>query len=287
MSRLDATRRQFIAAGASAAVPFFIKAEDKAGIRLPIIGEGEHTYECIHDWGQLPANIRYGNTHGVCEDAQGNIYVHHTVHKTSQSDDSIVVFDAKGRFVRSWGRQFKSGAHGLHLRKEGNTDYLYICDQQHSIVTKRTLKFEEVWTIGYPTESKPYQRGPGVQGIPYRPTNVAIAPSGDVYVGDGYGSSYITVYDQNARYKFTFGGKGQGTGKELGSLNTPHGLMVDLRSSTPVLLVADRTNNRIQRFALSGDAIDIVEGTNLPCHFHERQGVVVVPVELRRSTMSP
>jgi hypothetical protein len=60
---------------------------------------------------------------------------------------------------------------------------------------------------------------------------------------------------------------------------------VDLRGATPVLLVADRTNNRIQRFGLDGKHIDIVEGTNLPCHFHERQGTVVVPDLANRITL--
>ena len=87
------TRRNFLTAGAAAAaMPFFIKADDKTGKKLPILGEGEHKYECIHDWGELPSNIKYGNTHSISEDAQGHIYVHHTVHKDSMSPDSVVVF---------------------------------------------------------------------------------------------------------------------------------------------------------------------------------------------------
>ena len=109
----NATRRSFLTAGAVAAVPFFIKAEKKSGAKLPILGEGEHSYECIHDWGELPANIKYGNTHNACEDSQGHIYIHHTVHATSQSPDAVVVFDNNGKFVRSWGAMFKGGAHGM------------------------------------------------------------------------------------------------------------------------------------------------------------------------------
>src|SRR5580704_4576024 len=131
------TRRIFAkGAAAAVAVPFFIKADDKSGSRLPVTGVGEHQYECIHDWGELPSHIRYGNTHGVCEDSHGNIYVHHTVHPSSQSSDAVVVFDARGKFVRSWGSQYKDGAHGLYLRKEGSNEFLYLCDQLHGIVTK-------------------------------------------------------------------------------------------------------------------------------------------------------
>jgi hypothetical protein len=209
----NSTRRNFLTAGAAAvAVPFFIKADDKSGTKPLILGEGEHKYECIHDWGALPSNIKYGNTHSISEDAQGHIYVHHTVHKDSQSPDSVVVFDDKGKFVRSWGAMFKGGAHGMHLRKEGNTEYLYFCDDKHGFITKRTLKGEEVWTLGYPHESKPYVKALGAAGgTNYRPTNIAIAPNGDFWVGDGYGTFYMfhyTVASATAYpvLKNTFGG---------------------------------------------------------------------------------
>ena len=42
-------------------------------------------YTTTRDWGELPPHIKWGNTHGVVEDSQGNIYVHHTVHATSDS----------------------------------------------------------------------------------------------------------------------------------------------------------------------------------------------------------
>jgi len=41
--------------------------------------------------------------------------------------------------------------------------------------------------------------------------------------------------------------------------------------------VADRRNNRLQRFTLDGRHIDFVTGFRLPCHFHERHGLVVIP----------
>ena len=60
-------------------------------------GSGAYTYEAIHDWGELPPRIKWGNTHGVVEDSQGHIYVHHTVHATSDSADTMVVFDREGQ----------------------------------------------------------------------------------------------------------------------------------------------------------------------------------------------
>ena len=52
------------------------QSQGKTASKRPIIGSGEHTYEVLHDWGELPPHIKYGNTHGVCEDSQGHIYIH-------------------------------------------------------------------------------------------------------------------------------------------------------------------------------------------------------------------
>ncbi|MBV8550170.1 MAG: hypothetical protein JOY54_02640 [Acidobacteriaceae bacterium] len=247
---------------------------NKSGSAKPVLGSGAYTYEVTHDWGELPADIKYGNTHGVCEDSQGRIYIHHTVNAASESSDSMVVFDEKGKFVKSWGKDFKSGAHGLHIRKEGSTEFLYLCDTKRGLVVKTTLDGEEVFTLGYPTESEAYRPSPDGSKKKYSPTNLAIAPNGDIYVGDGYGSSYINVYNKDGKYLRTFGGPG----KEAGQLNCPHGIILDDRGPEPILMIADRANHRIQTFTLAGEHIAFIAGTNLPCYFDFcTSGETVVP----------
>lgn len=255
--------------------PSITGTSNKAGTTRPIAGSGDHVYEVIHDWGELPPEIRYGNTHGVCEDSQGRIYVHHTVNKDSQSHNAMVVFDADGKFISSWGPEFLGGAHGLHIETEGREEFLYLCDKERAIVVKTTLKGEPVWTIGYPDQSDAYQPGVDGQRPKYSPTNLAIAPNGDIYVGDGYGSSYINRYNSKGEFVRTFGG----LGNEAGKVSCPHGLIVDTRDGKePILIVADRGNKRIQRFTLEGEHIDFVQGTNMPCHFdHAKNGDMVVP----------
>jgi len=276
------SRRRFLFSVGGGA-PLILGAQDKAGSRKPVLGDGAHTYEVTHDWGDLPANIKYGNTHGVCEDSQGRIYVHHTVNDASERSDTMVVFDANGKFIKSWGREFKGGAHGLHIRKEGSTEFLYLCDTKRALVVKTTLDGEEVFTLGYPKESKPYNK-PGADGKPikYSPTNLAIAPNGDIYVGDGYGSSYVNRYNRKGEYISTFGGPG----KEAGKLVCPHGISLDERGAKPILTVADRGNNRIQNFTLEGEHIEFVSGTNMPCYFSfYKNGDVVVPDLAARVTL--
>jgi hypothetical protein len=284
---MKTTRREFLAAAAAVPVlsPIILGAQDKAGTSAPVLGQGAFTYEAIHDWGELPPSIRWGNTHGVVEDSQGDIYVHHTVHATSDSADSMVVFDRHGKFVRSWGKAFRGVAHGLHIRKEGTDEFLYLTanaanpkatvqPELQAIVVKATLKGEIVWRIqGPPPGIDAYKRSEDGTPKKYNPTNVAIAPNGDVYVADGYGSYYVNQYDRDGGHIRTFGGKGS----EPGLLNEPHGIWVDTRGARPVLVVADRRNNRLQRFTLDGRHIDFVTGFRLPCHFHEQNGIVVIP----------
>jgi sugar lactone lactonase YvrE len=275
------SRRGFLFAVGSGA-PLILGAADKAGSRKPVLGDGDHAYEVTHDWGELPAQIKYGNTHGVCEDSQGRIYVHHTVNAASESSDSMVVFDPEGKFIKSWGKGFKGGAHGLHIRKEGNSEFLYLCDTKRALVVKATLDGEEVFTLGYPNESEAYKPGADGKPIKYSPTNLAIAANGDIYVGDGYGSSYINQYNRKGEYIRTFGGPG----KEAGQLNCPHGIILDDRGAAPILAVADRGNNRIQNFTLEGKHIEFVGGTNMPCHFSfYKNGDVVVPDLAARVTL--
>jgi hypothetical protein len=267
------TRRSFLFAVGGGA-PLILGAMNKSGSAKPILGSGAYTYEVTHDWGELPAPIKYGNTHGVCEDSQGRIYIHHTVNAASESSDSMVVFDADGKFIKSWGKDFKGGAHGLHIRKEGSSEFLYLCDTKRGLVVKATLDGEEVFTLGYPDESDAYKPNPDGSKKKYSPTNLAIAPNGDIYVGDGYGSSYVNIYDKNGKYQKTFGG----LGKEAGQLNCPHGIILDDRGAQPILMIADRGNHRIQTFTLGGQHIAFIEGTNLPCYFDfAKGGESVVP----------
>jgi hypothetical protein len=277
------TRRQFL--GTALMSPILLNMQDKAGTKAPVLGDGAHRYEATHDWGVLPPQIKWGNTHGVVEDSQGNIHVHHTVHATSDSADSMVVFDRNGKFVRSWGKELRGVAHGLHIRKEGRDEFLYLTANaanpkltpqpaMQAVVLKTTLKGDIVWKIQGPPDIAAYKPAtPDGAPKPYNPTNIAIAPNGDIYVGDGYGSYYINQYNSKGEYIRTFGGRGS----EPGQLLEPHGNWVDTRGKTPLLVVADRRNNRLQRFTLEGKHVDFVPGFRLPCHFDEHNGLVVIP----------
>jgi len=279
------TRRTFLKSSSLAAAaitfPRILTASNKSGLDPIILGEGAHRYEVQHDWCTPPNDIAFGNTHGVCEDSQRNIYIKHTVHASSAKADAIAVFDSKGKFIRSWGPEYKGGAHGLHLSREKDGEFLYLCDQARGVVDKTTLTGEKVWTKAAPMDSGVYAN-PGE----YHPTNIAVVPSGDragyFFIADGYGKSWIHRYNAKGDYLGTFGG----LGKERGQMVCPHGLMIDTRTPHPRLLVADRENHRLQYFDLEGHSQGfITDELRRPCHFHEHKGILLIPDLVARVTL--
>ena len=268
-----ASRRSFVQATAAAAVtatvgPRILGAESKSGNRPPVVGTGAHTYEAVHNWGQLPRHIQWGDTHGICFDREGLIYIMHQS-AAKEPMDAIVVLDPAGKYVRSFGKEFHGGGHGLDLRNDGGEEFLYVCDIKNRRVAKVSLQGEMVWTRGLPEEAKVYDKP-----TQYCPTNVAFAPDGGFYVGDGYGSSYIHQYDKDAKWVRTWGGKGSAEGK----LNCPHGLWFDDRPGrTPLLVVADRANARLQYFTADGRHVSFTPGLTHPCHFSIRGSDLLVP----------
>ncbi|MBI4559942.1 MAG: hypothetical protein HY706_20315 [Candidatus Hydrogenedentes bacterium] len=243
--------------------PRVIFGVEKKESNSMVLGSGEHSYELVEGWGKLPDRIRYGYTHGVCEDSQGRILIH------NQSPDAVIIFDAAGKFIKSWGKEFKDGAHGMQLSRENGVEYLYLADYVRHIVVKTTLDAEMVWTLGYPQESGVYQNPDQ-----YKPTNVAIAPNGDFYVADGYGLSYIHQYNAKAEYLRTWGG----AGTEPGKMRCPHGIWIDTRGPQPLVVVADRANVRLQYFTLDGQHVSFVtDELRHPCHFDQREQDLLIP----------
>ena len=234
-----------------------------------ILGTGSNKYECHHDWLTPPDNIKFGDTHGVAQDAKGHIYLAHTVHGDSPSPDAVCVYDQHGKFIRSFGAQFKGGAHGLSLRKEGHEEFLYHCDTAHQVVVKTDLEGKVIWEKHAPEEPGVYK-----YGAPFVPTNIAFCPDGGFYISDGYGSGWIHQYDKDANWVRTFGGSGTDEGK----VQCPHGLWLDTRGHEPFLAVSDRENHRLQYFSMDGKFVKFyTDGMRRPCNSFLRHDVMVVP----------
>jgi DNA-binding beta-propeller fold protein YncE len=278
----NTTRRSFLTQSAAASAllaarPFAVHAQDKSGSKLPIVGSGEHTYECHHGWGETPDHIKWYETHGCAVDKAGNVYITHraaaNLPKTpSACQDTTVVFDSKGKFVRSFGFQYTSGGHGIDIREENGQEFLYLAYMMPvNLIEKTTLTGERVWLRDKPPEPHVYDN-PKAR---FAPTNIAFAPDGGFYLADGYGSNYIHQYDKDGIWKKTFGG----TGSEQGKFRTAHGIWVDARPGRePMLVIADRANHRLQYLTLDGTPVSMdTENVSFPAHIETRGEIMMVP----------
>lgn len=267
------SRRDFLKTATSATVAaslgFFTAGRGQAGGREdapPVrIGRGDLVYTLDHHWAKLPEGKQFGYTHGVVEDRQGRIYI------ANQSKDAIMVFDADGRFLTSWGEAYEKGAHGLEIAREGDREVLYLANTGLAEVVKTTLDGEVLWRAGAPDLKGVYS-----EEKKYSPTETAVAPDGTVYVADGYGQSWIHVYSADGEYLRSFGGPGDGEA----NLNGPHGIHIDLRGGEPVVQVSDRNNVRVVNFDLDGAFMGVAiprSELRFPCTTEHRGDLLYVP----------
>ena len=296
------TRRDFLKlAGATTAalaaglsIPGCATAPEKPvkpGVR---IGSGYHTYEVVEGWGQLPAGMKYGFGCGVVVDGQDRVYV------TSRSTNpAVAVFDRKGNLIETWGNevaglfglspaQVKDTAHGLYWSKEGAGEFFYWTENVSTNkegakfgkrVYKTDLKGRILYEIGNVAKE-----GSAAQKFDWtNPTDVAVAPNGDIYVVDGYGSQRVSRFDKNFKHLKTIGGRG----KEHGQFNTCHGIWIKtLKGREPEVYIADREGGRVEIFSLELDYKRTVQGdVRRPCCFYQHKGHIYIPDLASRVTI--
>jgi len=208
------------------------------------VGRGHQVYDWIEKWGKIPdsQSARDGWAHhGIVVSETGKVISFH------QADPTVLVFDEEGDLENSWTATVQN-AHGMEIVKEGNTEYLFLADNTTGGVVKTTLDGEVVLNIERP-DIQVY-----AQGGKYSPTGVAVnqerhGGNGDVYVTDGYGSSYVHRYDKDGEHISSFNGE-EG---EAGGFATPHDVWVDTRKAEKEFYIADRANGRIQVYDLEGN----------------------------------
>lgn len=299
VSNMKTTRRDFCAkatAGAAAAMALptfhtFAKSESAS----PVVGVDGHQYQVNHNWAQLPDDYHWQTSHNVAVDSNGLVYVIHEGRYDLSDHPSIFVFDANGKFVRAFGKQFQGGGHGIEVRNEAGDDQLYICayKEQRSFA-KLDSTGKEIWRKGAPMESEKYPEGedqfPRKKGDSpwgrnrFMPTNIAFHPDGSFYVADGYGGWCIHHYDKDANWQSSFGSP-SGGGKADGKFNLPHGVWIDSRSDTPKVVVADRANARLQWFTLEGEHLETLDGFLLPANIDIYGDLMLVPDLVGRVTL--
>ena len=210
----------------------------------PLVGHGGFTYEAKADWARLPGGGAWEEGAGVATDSKDRVYVFHR-----GKGDPVMVFDRDGTFLHSWGQGFFSRPHGITI---GPDDAVYCTDDLGHTVGKYTTEGKLLLRLG--TKDQPSDTGVTNMdyltirrvGGPFNyPTNVALSPTGEIYVTDGYGNARVHKFSPDGRLLLSWGTPGGGPGQ----FRIPHGIGV---SPDGIVFVADRENNRIQIFAPSG-----------------------------------
>jgi hypothetical protein len=283
MSSVDHSKRRFIqnstTLGATllmAGMASSAKAHEPEKKPLPkagrdahgkIVGHGDFKYKVDMLWGNLdPSKVPVENTHGLDIDSKGRI-----VMVTDSDVNNFIIYNQDGKLLDAWGTQYP-GAHSVKISHENGEDFIYIVDcgwvldrnrpnnewknkwyRQNGFISKLTLDGKLVYTIGHPLTLGIY-----TPEMRYQPTDICIAPNGDLYVTDGYGSDFVIHYDHNGKYIRHWGGKNN-QDKKLNLKNT-HGIGVDTRDpNNHHLLVSSRAERQIKKYSLDGQLIGEIE----------------------------
>ncbi|MEM6318701.1 MAG: 6-bladed beta-propeller [Bacteroidota bacterium] len=211
-----------------------------------VLGHGTHQYKVDLNWGALNSNYYpVKDCHEMVQDSKGRIIL-----LTNETKNNVIVYDKSGELLEVWGTEYP-GAHGLTLNVENGEDFLYIADNNRHEIIKTTIDGKEVMTIPFPKMAGKYDKAEQ-----YVPTETAIAPNGDIYVSDGYGSQYVIHYNAKGELQNIFGGKGEG-GEFF---DNAHGICIDQRdSNNPTLLITERERNQLKRFTLDGKLVEIFD----------------------------
>jgi len=208
-----------------------------------------------------PGGKALGPCHGgVVIDHAGNIYI------STDTERGVVVFSREGKFLRTMG---PTRIHGLELRDEGGTEFIYAARPADHEVLKLKLDGKQEWTIGFPKEANIYKDADG-----FKPCAVTVGPDGSIFVADGYGANYVLKFDRDRKFVKAFGGPGA----EEGKFNTCHGIALDTRLGKPLLLVCNRNNNRVEYWDLEGNFVRVIQkDLRMPAAVHIRGDYAVFP----------
>ena len=218
-----------------------------------VVGSGKHTYEVREDWARLPDGIEMVAA-SVTVDSRDRVYCF-----SRSKDHPVLVFDRGGNYLSSWGAGLFAFPHTIRVTRDDN---LWLVDRDHAQMMLFTTDGKLLRTIGV----KGFRSDTGVApennksdawrevkhgGPPFNlPTDIDVAPSGEMFVTDGYGNARVHKFAPDGTLQFSWGEPGTGPGQ----FNLPHGVWIDRKGR---VLVADRENDRVQVFDQQGRLLKI------------------------------
>ena len=199
-------------------------------------------------WAKTALGRPFGSTIGVDIDRNGkSVWVYDRCGGGTCQNSKIapvMKFDPTGKLVAAFGSGLVNDPHGFYVDRDNNiwlTDFRGKDGKGHTVL-KLSPDGKVLMTLG-----KPGVAGDGPDTF-NSPTDVLIAPNGDIFVADGHGAqtnARIVKLSKEGKFIKAWGKEG----KAPGEFDVPHGLAMDSQGR---LFVADRANNRIQIFDQDG-----------------------------------
>jgi DNA-binding beta-propeller fold protein YncE len=209
-------------------------------------------YATQRDWGELPPGMKWAAVTAVEPAPDGTIYVVHRCFNNSclvRSEAPILHYDANGKLLASFGAGMFVFPHGGTVDAYGNfwvTDAGGAPGKGHQVFKLSPAGYV-LMTLG-----KAGVSGGGPELFD-QPTDVAVAPNGDIFVSDSHRNgknNRIVKFDRDGHYIKQWGHKGSGPGE----FSEVHTIAFDSQGR---LFAGDRENNRIQIFDQDGTLLDI------------------------------
>lgn len=195
-------------------------------------------YDISSTWFQLPAGMELGQPISVAPDGKGNIFF---VRRRAQPP--ILVFDRQGKLLRSWGEGLFTAIHSIDVDRNG---FVWATDNTDNVVYKFSADGTLLMTLG----KRGVAGDNASQDLFDGPSDVFVAPNGDIFVTDGYRNSRVVRFDKDGKFLRIIGGT-KGTGPA--QFDRVHALVMDSKGR---LIINDHNNGRIQVWDQDGTFIE-------------------------------
>jgi DNA-binding beta-propeller fold protein YncE len=195
--------------------------------------DGRSKYRMIRPWQKPSDEGSIGVISQLAVDSRGRVFV------LQRNSPHLLVFGRDGTLERTFDHPRLTTGHGIVI---DNQDRIFAVSYDAHQVLVFDRDFELVMELG--TFNEP------CWGAPFNhPTDVAVAPDGEIYVSDGYGNARVHRFSSSGNLISSWGEVGRGPGQ----FSTPHGISV---LSDSRVAVCDRDNDRIQLFDREGRFVD-------------------------------
>src|SRR6202789_862909 len=254
-----------------------IGAAAQAQPRYPKPTELPNPYRLVEGWPTLPKSMNgghWGEGIRVHVHSDGNIWVFHRCFNTVPPGDAtcigrgdanppILEFAPSGKLLKSFGVGLFAYPHAFTIDGDGNLWTSDVNDEETVLGMSAknadgVVRGQEVLKLSPAGKVLMALGKEGVSGNGPdtfdRPTGVAIAPNGDIFVSDGHlpnkhNSGRVVKFSKDGKFIKTWGHKGTAPGDFI----EPHDIFIG--GSQGRVYVADRGNSRIQVFDQDGKFI--------------------------------